>query len=95
MRLRDGGYDGTARKLADGLYRFEGGTLMWIEGGVLFLPIGVLHPVVALTCGRPIRGVEDDRGKPQLFMRAAYVMEESPDLAELIKAAAAKYQCLV
>jgi hypothetical protein len=95
MRLIGNGYDARARKLADGLYRFEGGHLIWIEDGVLFLPVAVLEPFVLFTCGRPLRMVRDERGMPQFFMRASQVMELSPELAGGISAVAAKYQCLV
>ncbi len=93
MRLREQGCGATGRKLEDGLYRFKGGERMWIKGGVLFLPVEVLHPLVVLTCGRMLHGVYDNRGRARLFMRASDVMAEAPSLVADVQAVAAKYQC--
>ncbi len=95
MRLRVNEYDASSRKLADGLYCFKGGELMWIQGGVLYLPVEVLHPLVLLTSGRMLRRVNDGRGVAHFFIRAADVMAEAPGLAADVKAVAAKYQCKV
>jgi hypothetical protein len=93
MRLTEHGYGATARKLEDGLYRFKGGEQMWIEGGVLFLPVEVLHPIVVLTCGRMLRRVYDNRGRARFFMRASDVMAEAPSLTADVQAVAVKYGC--
>jgi hypothetical protein len=66
---------------------------VWIEKGVLHLPAEVLHPLVMLTCGRPIHIVTTARGRRLTFMRAADVIAESPKLTELVMAVAARFEC--
>jgi len=79
----------------DGLYRVGDSAWMFIADGVLFLPVEVLHPVVLLTCGRPIRVVGDMQGNLRHFIRAQHVMEDQPDIAAEVAAIAAQYGCQV
>ena len=95
MILKDDGYDARPRKLADGLYRFRSGEHVWIEGGVLFLPVAALDLMAAQGYRYWIRNVEDECGRARLFIRASDVMKVSPELAVGIQAVAAKYQCEV
>ena len=88
-------HGGTPRKLGDGLYRVARGHWLWVKDGVLFLPVGVLHPLILLTSGRPFVAVDDNRGKVRHFIRARHVMEEAPNLAAQVRLIAVKYGCEV
>ena len=80
------------RKLEDGLYKFANGEWIWIHEGILYLSATLLHPVVALTCGQPLRIVEDESGKIRFFLRAAHLMAVIPHQAQLIRAVAVHHQ---
>ena len=95
MMLIDEGYDARPRKLADGMYRFEDGQHIWIEEGVLFVPRAWLDVATLLTFRVWLRGVDDERGIHRLFVRASDGIEARPELAEAVRAIAAKYQCQV
>lgn len=66
---------------------------VWIEGGVLHLPAEVLHPLVVLTCGKPLHIVTTARGRKLTFIRAADVIAESPHMAGDVRKVAARFGC--
>ena len=47
---------------------------IWIKGGVLHLQGTVLHPLILLTCGKPLHCVTTARGRRLRFIRAADVI---------------------
>ncbi len=66
---------------------------VWIKGGVLYLPVEVLHPLVALTCGKPLYVVEGSCGRKFAFMRGADVVAVAPNLGEDAQKVATRFGC--
>jgi hypothetical protein len=85
-------FDGTPRKLADGLYQCESGYLFWIENGVLFMPARVLNQADFFTYLPLVRVVVNKQGWSGLFVRAIHLTRIYPDEADSLRAIAAKYQ---
>jgi hypothetical protein len=70
-----------------------GGVHVWIKGGVLHLPVEVLHPLLALTSGKPLYVVEGSCGRKFTFMRGADVVAVAPNLGEDAQKVAARFGC--
>jgi hypothetical protein len=70
-----------------------GKNYIWIKGGVLHVQGAVLHPLILLTCGKPLHILTTPRGRRLMFIRAADVVAEAPHLADLVRRVAARFEC--
>ncbi len=95
MRMTEHVCDGGAGGSGNGGERlFRVGKLhVWVKDGVLHLPVEVLHPLVALTSGKPLYVVEGSCGRKFAFMRGADVVAVAPNLGEDAQKVAARFGC--
>jgi hypothetical protein len=91
VRLTTNDFDATPRRLADGLYMFEGGYVFYVKDGVLYLGVDAVPPDVVVSCGRPLHAYDVSPGQSLYFMRGSDVMEVSPLVAQTVRAMAAKF----
>lgn len=95
MRMADHVNGEDHLKLDDGLYDFDGRIRVWVEHGILHLPCKMASPLALLITQTKLRAVEYPAGVLGLYIRARDLIPLRPDLAELVRAAAEKFECQV
>jgi hypothetical protein len=80
--------------LQDGLHTFKSGKKrpqLYVTGGVMWMPVEMLHPIMVFTSGKPLMIVNDKHGVDHAFMRASDMIELLPKRKSTIAAIATKH----